>query len=718
MHDSSHSFPFVFGAQYYRAPTPDKSYWEGDLRRMAESGFNAVKFWAQWRWAHRSPGEFYFDDLDELMDISARQGLSVTFNTIFDVAPAWLYEAHCDCVMVDASGRRLEPRVVGCRQIGGYPGPCLNHPEARHSRMRFLKAVVERYADHPAMGMWDVWNEPESCLFTREPNQENLLCYCENCRRGFLGWLETRYGSIESLNRVWGRCYRCWDEVELPRDVGAFIDMIDWREFNCASLTREAELRIRVVKENDTAHPVYLHPVPNTLEYLNGITGPDDFRITEQCDCLAGTIISVPCGALQAVAPGRDRVTYNVECHLRAGSTSMFPRDLCLDDVVSSFVPQIGLGIRGFLFWQYRGETLGGEAPAWGLLDVDGTPGLTHQTVTEFWRLLKPFASRLMTARPETAEVAVWRSTANEIFHWCMHGNLTELKEGLHGYTRLLYSKNTRLSYVDDAMLTDGLGHTVKLLVMPNAYMLSQPVADAVAKWVSSGGTLLCEAHTGGYDRTTGRHSTTMPGLGLAEAFGLRERNATAVPHLGLSNSESFQQRLSPDLRKALEAYPVAGGNVLPLAFGADPFLGWSRYAELEGGVMEGLASLPGRGPCVARKRVGDGFVYYVGTLAGRMWSQGGSPGLEALVDLALESAGIGSLTEVPDGLRVDWLNTEDGACLAVTNSGSTEASLEMVADEPLIGVFTDHAMSASDRPIIGAGRAELFVPRRWCGVS
>ena len=81
---------FIWGAQYYRAPTPDRRYWRQDLANMKELGFTDIKYWVQWRWSHRDENEFYFDDLDELMELANEFGLRVTLNTIFDVTPVWL----------------------------------------------------------------------------------------------------------------------------------------------------------------------------------------------------------------------------------------------------------------------------------------------------------------------------------------------------------------------------------------------------------------------------------------------------------------------------------------------------------------------------------------------------------------------------------------------------------------------------------------------------
>ena len=71
---SSHErFPFIFGSQYYRAPTPEPDCWETDLRAMQALGFTETKFFVQWRWSHRAPDRFYFEDLDRLMRMKARR---------------------------------------------------------------------------------------------------------------------------------------------------------------------------------------------------------------------------------------------------------------------------------------------------------------------------------------------------------------------------------------------------------------------------------------------------------------------------------------------------------------------------------------------------------------------------------------------------------------------------------------------------------------------
>ena len=194
-----------FGAQYYRAPTPLEEDWLRDLTSFRDHGFNTVKLWAQWGWNMPKEEQFDFSDLDRLMDICRDLGLRVVINIIYDVAPHWFNKKYPESFMITLSGRILRPQSISCRQIGGAPGPCLHHPQGIECRRRFTEAVAQRYADHPAMFCWDLWNEPElTCGVARDPIQDHMVCYCEHSVRAFREWLKKQYGTLEALCKCWG----------------------------------------------------------------------------------------------------------------------------------------------------------------------------------------------------------------------------------------------------------------------------------------------------------------------------------------------------------------------------------------------------------------------------------------------------------------------------------------------------------------------------------
>ncbi len=716
---SEKALPFLYGAEYYRAPTPDREHWREDLSRMAENGFNAVKFFVQWRWVHRDVDRWYFDDIDELMELAGGVGLSVTMNLIFDTSPTWLFRKYPDAHMITARGDVLESRAVACRSVGGYPGPCLNHPQAWVERERFIRQVVGRYGKHQAMGMWDVWNEPESCLFLRKPDDATLVCYCRHCHEGFAAWLRRKYGDIERLNRVWGRCYDDFSEIELPRDRQTLTDMVDWRLFCLDSLAWEGRRRLDSVRAVDGAHPVYLHPVPNTWHF-NAVMGVDTFRMADGCDCFAGSVLEWPLNPLHIVSAGDGRVCYSAETHIRSGMTGMYPRDLDVQDIAWELVPQIGLGIRGFLFWQYRCETLGMESPGWGLLDPDGKVGATHDAASEFWRRLRPVAEHLMTAPVEPASTAIYQSSAGEIFHWCTHGDLSRLRASIDNFTRVLYERNVRLTYVNEQLIQRGLADSIKLLILTSTTVLDQATALVIVEWVRKGGILLCEGCTGEFDLTSGRHSRILPGLGMAEAFDLTETNPTATVYMDLSGDRAAY-RLSAHVCRAFEVQEKEGGRAISLKMeGGGVFQGRLHYCELAGDGIERIAGLPGRAPCIGFKHVGSGGVFYVGTKFDWLKYAEDPEPFSRLLSLVLQRAnveeGCSPWRNVPLGVRIDRLRTQAGEAYAMVNKTPSPARLRVRLTEPVRGLFTDQNVASDGEGefLLPSGHADLAVPVRW----
>jgi beta-galactosidase len=713
------TLPFIFGAQYYRAPTPEPECWPDDIRRMQELGFNAVKLWVQWRWSHRSPDRFVFDDLDRLMDLSHGHGLQVTLNVIFDVAPVWLYEQYPDAKQVLNNGTVVEPYVVGHRQIGGHPGPCYNHPAARLERQRFLAATVEHFQGHPALAMWDVWNEPELCFPQRTPHVETLACYCAHCRAAFLAWLERKYGAIERLNAVWGRPYDAWDEVELPRGPHIFTDFVDWREFHNDTMTAEAAWRLRMARQMDPARVHYLHVVPNTMALFNSVSCcADDFAMAQECDVFAATTTSDPVMVQQVLSAGHGKVCYNVESHVNGGMTGMHQRRLDLPDLLADFLPQIGLGIKGFLFWQYRPEVLGLESPAWGLVAPDGTERPVTRAIAAFWERLSPHADALMRCAPEPARAGIWKSRKNEIFHFAMHGRLDSLVEGVEAYARLLYWQSVPYRFVDADMLAAGQLDGLRLLIMPSPYYLTEEEAASLDAWVRGGGVLLSEAHLGGYNATTGRHSRTVPGCGLARAWGLHESDSTSSFHLKLDRQEAFFGALTDDLRRALAETGTTGGQHFPIRLNDGTIVwGASRYATLDGDHMTAEGAFEPAAPCLASTSVGDGFVFYAGTHL----SQGNTvdaAGLSAILARLLIRAGIGLTLNVsgtePGQIHVDALSDNTGLrYVMVRNRASMAQKITVDGQAAARGLFSGIEWRLNETLDVPPGFTELFALAR-----
>ena len=703
-------YPFIFGAQYYRAPTPEPACWEFDLKRMADMGFTDVKFWVQWRWSNRADGRYDFADLDQLMEIARKNNLRVTLNMIFDVAPVWLYELYPDAKQIANDGSVIEPYVVGHRQLGGHPGPCYNHPLALQKRKEFMRAAIEHFKKYENLFFWDVWNEPELSYPQRGASIDKLACYCTSCRNEFIHLLQNRYGSIDILNDVWGRCYNNWNEVELPRSTGAVKDFVDWREFHNHTMLQEARWRLDMVRELDPGRVSYLHVVPNTMQPFNAVsTCMDDFEVAKHCDVFAATMNNGPFFTPQVLSAANGKICYNVESHINGGAITAHQAILSLPDLLNDFLPQIGLGIKGFLFWQYRPEVLGVEAPAWGLTDLEGNDREITRAAHTFWETISPHKAQLMQAMPKEPEVAVWKSTKNEIFHYSIFSNLETLENSVNAYSEYFYFNNYTYRFVNSEMLNDLMG--VKVLIMPSCYYLTSQEAEAIDRWVHNGGVLLVEAHLGGYNDDTGRHNRVVPGFGLADKWGIKEMVTASPYRLNMDTGGELNIEMTEDAKKLFRDFGVSGGKYIPVVMNDGSLLwGALRYAELQAGEAEVLGAFRPGTACIVKKKVGKGIVIYCGANIGEGSIKDKTAFVTFMDGVMNDAKLIKTLNVNTNHVRVDVLYSNGKeAFITIRNMSHNDETVTLNFKGKAKGMFGTLQIEGGKAFTIARGSSEIF---------
>ncbi|MCU7492594.1 MAG: hypothetical protein HF309_12410 [Ignavibacteria bacterium] len=521
---------FPFGSQYYRAPSPLEEDWEEDLKNMAALGFNTVKFWVQWRWNNPSEGEYYFDDIDRLMDLASKYNLRVMLNTIFDVAPAWIYAKYPDASMITLDGRKTGPQTQPHRQIGGL-GYCFNHDEVVEHMISFLKETVNHFKNHPALEIWNVASEPELTSSMAEmrlyaDNAEkmgDMLCYCEHCRTKFKIWLHEKYGGIKSLNDAWNRNYRSFEEVEIPKTRNTFNDVVDWRMFFVGTIGENVKRRFLAAHEVDNgAHPLMCHHV-----FIQGFpvtsTASDPWNVGKYGDLHGFTQMddAMMIDVLRSCAKGKPVIS--AEMLMLPGYTLDMPRFIDANDVKRLIFRGVAGNLKGFIFWQYRPEILGREAPTWGLTTLDGKPTSWLKAFSEVGHVLQNNADFLLDAKPLKAEVAILYNPENQVFAWASTGNEKTATNSLLGVHRALYEHNYVVDFIHPMEFEWDVLQNYKVLYIPFPYCLSEKICKALDKWVSEGGVLIGEAYFAGWNVEHGHHERVIPGYGLDKVFQARQ---------------------------------------------------------------------------------------------------------------------------------------------------------------------------------------------------
>ena len=671
--------PIPFGAQYYRAPTPQPDKWQRDLASMRDAGFNMIKIWAQWRWNNPKEGEFDFSDLDRLMDLAAENNLKVVINTIFDVPPAWFYRKHPNSLMIFADGRKIHPRAIAWRQIGGAPGPCYHHEPGQKLRSDFLREILLRFREHPALELWDLWNEPElTCGIMREPRLENLLCYCPASVAEFRIWLTKKYGTVDALNWRWNRNYKDWDEVEPPYDPGTFNDMIDWRLFFTHTLVEELKMRVKVAREMDIDHPVMVHTVPPP--WFNMITcSSDDERLAELCDLFGNTAGCDPyhSALARSCAPGKKII--NSEVHIAPGNTFHRAPRVSFNEFKRYIFPQMSQGVKGFLFWQYRPETLGQESPAWGLVDLEGEKTDLLEYSIRVNGALQKNAEALERVKPVPSAIAVIRSPENEIFEWCCSRDPDRYFHSVHGVFRGFYRSGYNVDVISTRRILEKGASRYRMIYYPVPYYMDEKVADVLRNWVSEGGVLVSEACFAGVRSSDGMHSTIIPGFGFHEVFGAREGEVLTSPgcqgHVGKWSQDHLKQN----------QWVINMEKELACMKKGDKALGFFFREALVPSSAEVLASFEDGAPALTLNHYGKGTAIMIGTLLGHLMSTRGDDSNTGLFASLVVLAGIDPVvkTSLPF-VRADLLTAENtNPVLIVSNEKEESVDVEISFTTP-----------------------------------
>ncbi len=516
----------LYGAQYYRAPSPAESDWDSDLRRMSELGFNTVKFWLQWRWNNPRENEFYFDDIDKLMALADKHHLRVMLNTIFDVAPAWIYKKYPDASMVTLDGRMIGPQTQPHRQIGGL-GLCFNHDEAMEYMFAFLREAVNRYKNHPSLEIWNVGSEPELTssmsemrLYADDSNKMgDMLCYCNRCRNKFRIWLRKKYGEIGRLNISWNRNYLSFEDAEVPMTRNTFNDLSDWRMFFVHTLGENVKRRFEEAKAIDAGkHRLMCHHV-----FVQGFpvvsTANDPWNVARFGDMHGITQMDDPMMVDILRSSAHDKTIISAEMLMLPGYTLDLPRTIDMNDIKRFVFSGIAANLKGFLFWQFRPELLGREAPTWGLTFPDGRDTPWLKAFAEVGRVIQKNGDLFLHARPREAEVALLYSPENQIFAWASTGSEMNVTRSLLGVHKALYNRNFNVDFVHPTDFETGYFKKYKVIYIPFPYRIDKKVAESLESWIKSGGVLVAEAYFGGWNTELGRHSDKIPGYGFDRIF-------------------------------------------------------------------------------------------------------------------------------------------------------------------------------------------------------
>ncbi len=191
-----------------------------DLLMIKDTGFDSIRI--------RIGLDSHLDDVASLLDICDELGLRVLYGFATFYVHNDFLEEFPDAKSIDRHGVTypLHPHDYRWQRC------CINHPEYRKRRAQLLTDSAVRFGDHPAVGDWDVHNEP-----SLGPGE--CPCYNPHSLQIYRAYCEKTYTDISGLNEAFGLAFNDFDDVEPPRvpNEAPASYWRFWREFMSQNLT-------------------------------------------------------------------------------------------------------------------------------------------------------------------------------------------------------------------------------------------------------------------------------------------------------------------------------------------------------------------------------------------------------------------------------------------------------------------------------------------------
>lgn len=602
-----------YGTEYWYSSATTGEEIDAAFMRMRSMGMNTVRIFTHS--CEDTPDRYDYTKLDLLFKAAVEHGLFLCPTFTLSL-PAW------------------RMRRLGIDPNWGIPLPYhLDDPRYRAELQPGLQRLVQRYADHPALWAWILWNEPaRRSVFPPPPP----------VWRAFQAWITGKYHSPGELNQVWFQsngqdliesfseivpgmitpvwsglwqteasgAYRCLVPPVvlksashlLPSSWDAFPIVKDWLEYNVQALTDSIRWLGDLVRQYDSHHPTHINPDGFLQNQVS--SGRDLGALANAVDIFGASLhpghhfsyidvveqvpeaIAFYTQSITDIARGRPAIITELQAgpNTWSGNRNFTPDS---NDLVLWTVTALAAGLKGVIYWLWSPRESGWEAGEWGLVNSNGTVTPRTLGAALLGRFFEEHSNWLVDLKQRPAQVAILRSPPSESLGWIesIYGThpvdrYQTLAE--YGCFRALWHAGIPVRFLSPAEIEKGFPPDLKCLFIPFNEAFTTEAAEAVFEYVHSGGWVYAETPLATKD-PGGRACATRPGFGLDRLF-----------------------------RQAVDFWPAGKEPVLDTPHG--PIHTELFLQPLESGVHEVVAELSEGYDVIIERSVGKGRTLFVGT--------------------------------------------------------------------------------------------------------
>ncbi|MBQ7257885.1 MAG: beta-galactosidase [Abditibacteriota bacterium] len=579
---------FPYGVNYYRQPTPLPDEWAIDLKNIKEAGYTHIQLTCCWKWAERIEGEFSFNDIDTLMNLAQENNLKVILMPMVESAPDWIFTKY-EGERMGYKGVPIPPEADGDFYLGGFI-PCFDNPIVNNKACGFAKTFAARYKDHPALWMFNVWNNPISSPAGG--------CQCEHSKKAFIEFLKDRFHSVESLNALFGKAFTSFDTINPPYATTDYVEMMLWKFWSSLATSQHIKDISNAIKEVAPNKPVMCHIKDGQMLNNPLDEATNDMANASAVDIYASNfpLYNPPKNAEEGSMPTTigdwmRRVDPNFWIHDFSPITGEWGKAPNDNDLRRLIWQAIATGCNGLTFSKYRNERVGNTSNSLGMREINGKETSRSKICDDIAKILKKIDPILSKSKRKLAEVA-------QIYHY-EEDLLSRLEEwqnpmGIEHSKKVFYKyKNSMLHQhgIFAAVLVNGMDFVTwsddfskyKVICCAGDEIITPNMARKLKEYVKEGGNLIVEFPFACRDMTTWV-STERPNNGLEELLGVRE-----VAHYEEDHTAAFSTATFKHIPIYIEGEPVGEPKVFGIWDNGKPCAFENSYGK--GKVFSILAS-------------------------------------------------------------------------------------------------------------------------------
>lgn len=510
------------GTQVWFESTDTRARVDALLDRAVAIGFGQIRIFLMWPWIQaQSPDAFDFRLWDDVFDSAHERQLGVKATLTANSGPWWM-----------GTGSVLHSHTMVLEEawwpsVDAYVGAC-----------------VDRYADHPALRQWIVWNEP-GAPFDLDPAPIRPT----DAGASWHELLERRYGTIGELNSRWRTGFTSFADVPFWEDTHHRAHRRwPWRSFG--PLMMDAELRATLLEQQlgriiariqarDAETPLCLNPNQTLVNHAASgirITG-----LSQLVDVLGASfhapwafgyarpedhapLVTAGLGLLASAGAKEVEVTEFQTGNTFYAGTHAIGADAA--SVAASHLQPLLAGAASVTGWCFNTRTRDFEAGEWGLLEDDdrlgpraGAVQHVREVIAQLdaligeWHQAQPLAAVLMSVEDHALQFCLSQVSQSR---WG-----TDPDAGAHA-AALTTIALERLGFPTELAMADQLADSGSrsLIVATHMTAWTRDVGHMLLERAARGATVIVDATSGQFDEDAALHKP-WPGV-LADHIGAR----------------------------------------------------------------------------------------------------------------------------------------------------------------------------------------------------